>query len=150
MSSLRLYLSPYLEGDLAGFAPRADMLEEMRATAWNWEDGPPPGRTWTLMRPEGEKVGVAGLVDRGDGCFDAWALLAPLERRDWPSAMWLARRILDSAEQFMGAKKIEASARANLPGAARLLRKLGFRELYQDIDRRLEPPALLVFMQRAA
>lgn len=149
---MKLYLSPYQDGDLEKFVPRPDMSDDLRATTWNWAEGPPPGRTWTLMRPGvgGEVLGIGGLVDRGGGHFDAWAVLAPLQRRDWPGAFAQARRILHSAFGLMGAKTVEASAHADRPEAVALLRKLGFEQLYIGLDGRLRPPALMVFMQRKA
>ncbi len=122
----KLRLRPYRAGDIDAFTPRVDMAAEKDAVGWAWADGPPPGRTWTLERWNGEVVGVGGLYDWSGGVMDAWSVLAEMPARDLAQALWLASRALTFAEQRDGATLLRASCRTIHAGALRCLKRLGF------------------------
>lgn len=119
-----------MPGDIDRFIPREDFRAEKDAVAWTWPDGPPPGRTWTLLsfsrRYPLEVLGVGGLYDAGDGCWHAWALLTELTPREWCEAGKLAYRAIAGVELFNAPLRIEATARTSIPGAVVVLEKLGF------------------------
>lgn len=123
-----LSLRAYRRGDERAFTPRDDMQIEGEAVAWQWTMRGPPGPTWTLIRAEtGKVVGVGGGVEqlrRGD--WDMWCVLAPLSRRDWPSALACALEVMRTLEREWRAKRMAALARDDFPGAALVLRRMGF------------------------
>lgn len=120
-----LHLRPYRPGDADAFVPRDDFAADRRATGWDWDKGPPPGRTWTVVRGR-EVVGIGGGYAHADGRWEAWALLSELRRCDWPRAVQLAGGALRYLEGAMHVRCIEAWARCANPGARRLLERLGF------------------------
>ena len=127
--ALPLILRAYAPGDEHAFVPREDLAEEMRASAWDWRAGPPPGRVFTLTDwRSGAVHGLGGLVQRGDGWWEAWACLGQLNRRDWPQAAWLAARELGALKRCANhtVSRITASARVDRPAAVALLRRIGF------------------------
>lgn len=154
MARSSLYLYPYLPGDIDRFTPRADFAAERDAVDWAWPEGPPPGRTWTLHGYLGVR-GVGGVFDPGDpsgdgGDWQAWAILADLSAREFVGAARLASRALDAVEAFNRPRSIAATARAEIPGAARLLKRLGFRLEHTAIDPRAASGVAYHFMVRAA
>jgi hypothetical protein len=120
-----LKLRPYKPGDADAFTLRGDFEQDRRAMAWDWDAGPPPGRTWALLRGAAV-VGLGGGFDHGQGRWEAWAYLSDLPRRDWPRVVHLAARVLELMTAELGARTIEATARADSDGAARVLGRLGF------------------------
>lgn len=124
-----LRLRPWKPGDEDAFEVSADVAAERAMVAWDWSKGP-PGPTWTLVRWSGEVAGVGGFHetarDARGATFQAWCWLADLPRRDWPKTMWLAGRAIDHAARHHGARRLEATASARMPGAALCLQRLGF------------------------
>lgn len=122
-----LKLRAYRRGDEHAFAPRADMLAEMQAVAWEWTLRGPPGLTWTLTRAgSGEVVGIGGGVEQQRGDWQLWCVLAPLRWKEWPSAIACAVEVVRRLERDWGAKHLTALARDDLAAAALVLRRMGF------------------------
>lgn len=149
-----LSLRTYQRGDEAAFVPRADFAEEQAAIGWDWSKGP-PGPTWTLVRPnasllEGyEVLGIGGYAKSFDLHHrEAWGAVCDLTPREWAELARLIRPNLDLMFAPKTAVPIYATARADLPGAVRLLQKLGFTAFPVPIvDPRL-PDVPLVQMMR--
>lgn len=119
----------YNRGDELLFKPRDDFAEAFVAAGRRL----PPGPKWSLVRREAadqtpdEVVGVAGLEEVGERRWAAWALLAPLQRRDWPCAVFFARELI-KAYAAPGPKTFVAVP-APTPEAVRLLKRIGFVEV---------------------
>jgi hypothetical protein len=122
-----LKLRAYRRGDERAFTPRPDMLREMDAVAWSWTRAGPPGPTWALIRAgTGEVVGIGGGVEEARGQWHLWCVLAPLGWRDWPAAMRCAYEVVRRIEHDFRGRRLAAAARDDFPGAALVLRRLGF------------------------
>lgn len=120
-----LSLRPWRAGDEEAFTPRRDFAEERAAVAWSWGKGPPPGRTWTLLRGE-EVLGIGGVITREEWS-ECWACLADLPRRDWPQAVEMARRALVFVlTHHRPPAGLFATCRADNAGALLVLGRLGF------------------------
>lgn len=79
------------------------------------------GLAWTLF--DGERViGCGGVIDRGGGRGEAWALLAQDAGRAMPAATRVVRRYLQTAPF----RRIEAVTAVDFPPAGRWARLLGF------------------------
>ncbi len=120
-------MRPWRAGDEAAFEPSAAFAAERDGGfgAWDWSRGA-PGPTWTILRGE-DVIGVGGVCTFGRGAWDAWCCLADVSRRDWPTLIKLASRVLSYAVEQLGARTIEATARSNDARAERCLERLGFR-----------------------
>lgn len=116
-----IYLAKYLPGDEAAFIPRPDMAEDMAANGWDWSQGA-PGPTWTLMRWDGEFLGIGGFVKLSDNGWEAWSVLSSLRLRDWPRVLELAKMRLEA----LGSSTVLACCRSDSAGAMRVLDRLGF------------------------
>ena len=79
------------------------------------------GLAWTLMRDE-RVVGCGGVVDRGGGRGEAWALLA----QDAGLAMLAATRAVRRYFETAPFRRIEAVTATDFTPAARWARLLGF------------------------
>lgn len=151
----RLILHDYRVGDIDRFTPRSDFAAEKLAVAWAWQDGPPPGRTWTLWEmgrviSEMRILGVGGLFTEMDGQWEAWAVMSDLTPRQWYVAGQLAQQALDGAQTFNRAVQITATARTAIRGATFMLQKLGFQPDHKFIDPRIGPEVIYQHMVRAA
>jgi hypothetical protein len=154
----QLHLLPYRAGDIDRFVPRADFAAEKVAVAWSWAEGPPPGRTWTLMEfaanPARTRVlGVGGLFAAGPEGREgerlhAWALLAELTPREWAVAGALTAAALDGVERFQKPRLISATARTAIPGASMVLQKLGFAPKGAVTDERVGGDVIYQLMIR--
>lgn len=120
----KLRLRPYADGDLERFEPTPLFVEDVGAGDWDWSNGPPPGRTWTLCRWDEQVLGVAGITGVA-GPWRAWSLLAQLRPREVVQALWLADRALGVFQRERQAK-IEALCRYSFPAARDCLRRLRF------------------------
>lgn len=160
MARPRLFLLAYRPGDIDRFTPRADFAAEKAAVGWSWPDGPPPGRTWTLLEvtttPTLVRVlGVGGLFPAGPQGREteqlhAWALLAELTPREFAVAGGLVASLLDGVETFQRPRSISATARTSIAGAAMVLAKLGFEPKGQVTDERIGDVLYDVMIRRAA
>lgn len=141
-----LRLRRWRPGDEDAFTPRADFAEQRAAVGWDWTQGA-PGPTWTVLRWNGDVVGVGGFIQQGLTEFAAWAWLAEVQRRDWPQLIWLAQRALTDVRTHHGARAIAADAAT--PAASRLLGRLHFTAQHWRTDPRLPDQRLLRMMRRA-
>ena len=79
------------------------------------------GGAWSLLRA-GEVVGCGGVIDRGGGRGEAWALLA----QDAGPAMLAATRVVGRYFRTAPFRRIEAVTAVDFAPAARWTRLLGF------------------------
>lgn len=125
MDRRELALRPWEPGDQDAFVLRADFAADRAMVDWDWSRGA-PGLTWSVVRGRREVIGVGGVIAHQASPWEAWAWLAEMPRRDWPTLLRMARGVLHRVEVVWGARIIEAGAHADNPAAIRCLRKLGF------------------------
>lgn len=153
MARPKLSLRPYRAGDMDRFTPRADFEQERVAVAWAWKDGPPPGRTWTLIRQGGifaYVLGVGGLFEASANHWHAWAVMSELTPREWVEAGKLAAGVIDGVELFNAPQHITATARISVAGAQAFLEKLGFAARGEVVDERIGDRIIYRLMEKVA
>jgi hypothetical protein len=122
-----LKLRAYRRGDEGAFTPRPDMQRELEAIGWNWTRAGPPGPTWALIHAgTGKVAGMGGGVEEARGLWHLWCVLGPLGPRDWPAALQCARDVVRHIEHDFRGRRLAAYGRDDFPGAALVLRRLGF------------------------
>jgi hypothetical protein len=130
MAGEPLRLRPYDIGDLEAFEPRADFKADMEASDHDWSGGPPAGRSWALIKWDGEVRGVAGIGKVNDELWVAWSILADLSQKEIVQALWLADRAISFWEKGVGETvRLCAYARANNPAALTCLERLNFHQV---------------------
>ena len=135
MSAWRIYGTsrPFAEACARHMTLRPDMAEAFRREG----HALPPGPIWTVMKGD-QLVGMGGLEPRGAATSLGWLLVADgLSARDWA----MGRRAMASAlgwARCHGIKRVVVVATPALPGARRLLERLGFRATGPDDDGDLE------------
>ena len=119
----------YRVGDILDIHPQAaqicDLPPEDRL---KWQTVQPPGIAWSFYgrRPEGlVLIACGGLRPiRGEDVKEAWALVGCPSKREWAGLLVMARAALDAAP----ARRIQATAYTDHPGAEATLRRLGMEK----------------------
>lgn len=109
-------------------AMRSDMREQFEESG----RAIPVGPKWALAT--GEKVlALGGFEPSGAGASLGWYLTADLTPRDWVAARWATRTALGWA-RTRSIRRLHALTPGDLPEAARMLARLGFKLTGQEGD----------------
>lgn len=114
------------------FAADLKMRPDMRAQFEAGGGVIPPGPKWALTGPSG-LLGLGGFEATGAGASLGWYLTADLRSREWAAARWATRTALDWA-RGRAIRRIHALTPGDLPAAARMLARLGFKLTGQEGD----------------
>ena len=119
---MSLVVKPYAIGDAALMtmqeAQRADMTPAEHAKLCAYA---PEGVAYSFWRGD-TLIACGGVAPLRAGVGEAWAMIASPRRAEWGVLLKQARAALD----MHPARRIQASARVDHPGADRVLERLGF------------------------
>ncbi len=130
-------LRRYIAGDAGLVTPRATLIAEANGMDRAFLDGSacPPGEAWTLT-DRMEPVACGGLAPVWPGRFIAWTWIGVASPRAWLAMRKACLAGIDRAFEG-GARRIEASTPADLPGGCHWLDRLGFER--EGLARRYGP-----------
>ncbi len=120
---MTLTVMRYGVGDAALLDLQTAQLTDMTATEHaRLSAFAPEGAAWSFWRGD-VLVGCGGIQLVRDGVGEAWAMIAAPRRAEWGALLEMGRGAL----AMFPARRIQATATINHPGADRVLERLGFQ-----------------------